>query len=284
MATIEETIRLGFDAARAALRAEDPDRYFATLFAPKTSRDALFAIYAFNLEVARVRQLISEPLPGEVRLQWWRDAIESGPTGDAMAHPLAAALLTTMQRYNLPTKAFTDLIDSRVFDLYDDLLPSWNDLEGYLGETNSVLFRLASLVLADGGQSQSAAACGHAGVAFGLMGIIRALPWHAQHGQVFLPEEALKPFNLGRSDLLRGRDTPELRRVIEMAAGRVSSHLEATRSLRETIEPEVIPALLPLAPIPAYLAQIRSKAYAPFNALISLPDWRRIWLMWRWRL
>ena len=201
-----------------------------------------------------------------------------------MSHPLAAAVLTTIGLYRLPAKAFTDLIDARVFDLYDDLLPSWNDLEGYLGETSSVLFRLATLILNDGADSKSAAACGHAGVAFGIMTIIRGLPWHAQQGQVFLPEEALKPFNLGRSDLLRGRDTSELRRVLAMAAGRVATQLEAARNLRGTIEPSAIPAFLPLAPIGLYLRQIGTETYSPFQTAVGLPDWRRILCMWRWQL
>ena len=163
-------------------------------------------------------------------------------------------------------------------------MPGWSDLEGYLGETSAALFRLAALIAANGAEPGDAEACGHAGLAYGLTGLLRSLPWHAQHGQVFLPEESLKPYNLGREDLVRGRDTPELRTVLQQVRARAQSHLDAAKALRGTIAPTSIPVFLPLATIDAYLAQADKTGWEPFLQLISLPDWRRIWLMWRWRL
>src|ERR671926_643162 len=87
------------------VRDADKDRFLAALFAPEPARRGLLALYAFNVEVSRVRDRVSEPLPGEIRLQWWRDAISAreggldgghpgrGAAADAAAHPVAAALL-----------------------------------------------------------------------------------------------------------------------------------------------------------------------------------------------
>jgi len=80
------------------LREGDKDRFLATLFAPADKRGPLFALYAFNHEVARVRETVREPLAGEVRLQWWRDAVASGG-GEARAHPVAAALIDSIERF-----------------------------------------------------------------------------------------------------------------------------------------------------------------------------------------
>src|SRR5690554_2807603 len=100
----------------AIVREGDPDRYLSVLYAPEAKRDALFALYAFNVEVAAIRDRIKEPMAGEIRLQWWRDALTNGIAGN----PVADALMDAMNTYRLPLQAFIDYLDARIFDLYDD--------------------------------------------------------------------------------------------------------------------------------------------------------------------
>src|SRR3977135_3916679 len=107
-----------FDHCEALVRTADKDRFLATLFAPARCRRALFALYAFNIEVARVRELAREPMPGEIRLQWWRDVFSAPGGGEFRAHPVAPALTDTVVRYRLPLSVFKDLIEARSFDLY----------------------------------------------------------------------------------------------------------------------------------------------------------------------
>ena len=95
----------------ALLRAADKDRFLTTLFAPAEHRDALFALYAFNVEIARVREVVREPVAGEIRLQWWRDVFDGPGRGEVAAHPVAAALLASMARYRLPREPFKALIE-----------------------------------------------------------------------------------------------------------------------------------------------------------------------------
>ncbi|MBP0649872.1 squalene/phytoene synthase family protein, partial [Mycobacterium tuberculosis] len=84
-----------------------------------------------DAEVAGVRDHVTAPLAGEVRLQWWRDALADPAKG--RGHPLAEAVAAVVARRHLPVAALQNVIDARVFDLYDDAMPSLNDLEGYLG-------------------------------------------------------------------------------------------------------------------------------------------------------
>ena len=70
-----------FDQCEALVRAADKDRFLATLFAPARYSRALFSLYAFNVEVARIRELAREPMPGEIRLQWWRDVFSAAGGG-----------------------------------------------------------------------------------------------------------------------------------------------------------------------------------------------------------
>ena len=118
-----------------------------TLFAPAEHRGALHALYAFNVEVARVREVAREPLPGEIRLQWWSDVLRGERGGEASANPVAAALLTVIERYRLAAPALTALIDARRFDLYDDPMATARRSRSLCGKTSSALFALAAQIL-----------------------------------------------------------------------------------------------------------------------------------------
>ena len=120
-----------FDHCAALVREADRDRYLATLFAPAEHRAALFALYAFNVEIARVRDLAREPLPGEIRLQWWREALAGEREGEAAANPVAAALRETLVRYGFVAAPLLELIDERAFDLYDEPMLTAGALELY---------------------------------------------------------------------------------------------------------------------------------------------------------
>src|SRR5918997_5524748 len=79
------------------VRRHDPDRFLCALFAPAARRDALFALIAFNHELARAREAARNPMAALIRLQWWRDAVEEAPAGKAarrheVAEPLARAI------------------------------------------------------------------------------------------------------------------------------------------------------------------------------------------------
>ena len=111
----------------------DKDRFVATLFAAAPRRRALHALYAFNVELARVRDVAREPMPGEIRLQWWREVLGGTRTGEA--GPVASALMATIIRYRLPLRMFEAMIEARSFDLYDDPMGSLAELEGYAEKT-----------------------------------------------------------------------------------------------------------------------------------------------------
>ena len=119
------------------VRTADRDRYLATLFAPAQHRDALFALYAFAVEIARVRELAHEALPGEIRLQWWSEVVTGERSGEAAANPVAGALLGTIERYRGPAAKLIDLIEAHRFDLYDEPMATIAELED-LREQNIV--------------------------------------------------------------------------------------------------------------------------------------------------
>lgn len=263
------------------VREGDRDRYLATLLAPADRQDALFALYAFNLEISRVRELVSDPLPGEVRFQWWRDTLGGEARGEASAHPVAQALAEAIARYRLPRQALLDLIDARVFDLYDDPMPSVGDLEGYCGETSSALIRLASLILADGRDPGGSDAAGHAGVAYAVTGLLRALPWHARRGQCFVPLDILQRHGLGRDDVVALADTSAMRAALADLRNLARRHLAETRRLISRVDRTGAAAFLPVALVEPYLRAMDAPGYEPFHDVVDIAPWRRQWILWR---
>jgi 15-cis-phytoene synthase len=263
------------------VREGDPDRYFATLFAPADRRPHLFALYAFALEVARIRDTVSEPMPGEIRLQWWRDALQGEARGDVRAHPVAAALETAIAANRLPRAALVALVDARTFDLYDDPMPTTADLEGYCGETASALMRLAGLVLAKGADPGGAAATGHAGLAYALAGLLRALPWHARRGQVYLPADLLGRWGVTRDDIVSGRGGPGLVGALGEVRALARRHLAAWQEAAPGLSPEVRLACLPAALVNETLKPMERSGYDPLRDAIELPRWYHLWRYWR---
>jgi phytoene synthase len=264
--------------AAAIVRERDPDRYVADLFAPAAARPHVLALHAFNAEVSLVRDLVSDPTLGEIRLRWWHDTISAGAGG---GHPVAAALIDTIQRFSLPRQALANLIAARVFDLYDDAMPSLNDLEGYAGETSSSLIHLAAIILAGGRDPGSAEAAGHAGVAYAITGLMRALARTTARGQCFLPGDMMTVRGLTRAAIVARRATQEIRSLLRDLRTITRQHLaEAERALVE-LDPAVLPAFLPLALIRPYLARMDRADYEPFAETVELPRWRRQWILWR---
>lgn len=276
-----ESLAAAYAHCDAAVRADDKDRWLASLFAPVARRPDLMALYAFNLEIASVRERVSEPLPGEVRLQWWRDVLGGEGRGDVSAHPVAAAVTDVIMRHRLAVDPLLSLIDARVFDLYDDPMPALLDLEGYCGETSSALMQIAALILTEGRDPGTADLAGHAGIAYALTGLLRAFVLHANRGQVFIPGDILAGQGVSRDDIVSGRNTPELRAALAALGAVARRHLEMANDLSGRADPATLAAFAPLATVAARLKRLDA-APNPFVPPRDVPQWRLQWAMWRW--
>lgn len=274
-------LEAAYGACQSLVRRADKDRFLSALFVGEEDRQHFFALAAFNVEIARVRETVSEPMPGEVRFQWWRDALMGTARGDVASHPVACALLGTIQERRLPVKAFLDLIDARSFDLYDDPMPNINALEGYCGETASALFQLGALCLAGGHNPDTAGAAGHAGVAYGLVGLMRALPIHVRRGQCYLPLDMLRQHGVSREEVVSGVVSKGLIEVLKGLRQQALFHFGEAQAILRGIHKSLHPAFLPLALIPAYLQALQAGAQAPFTRLAEVAQWRRQLILWR---
>ncbi|NVO13767.1 MAG: phytoene/squalene synthase family protein [Rhodoplanes sp.] len=262
------------------VREADRDRFLAALFAPAGLRPHLFALYAFNAEVARVRDAAKTPIAGEIRLQWWRDALSGEGHGEVRANPVADALLTTVAAHGLPVAPLLDLIEARSFDLYDDPMPSLEALYGYVRKTSSGLIDSAARILA-GPDPFIAALAGPAGIGWGLARILQAVPLHAARGQVYVPADFLREHGVDPADILARRTGPGFSAAL--ADLRARARLELAEAARATkmLPVAAAPAFLPVALAGPLLDRLeRQQAADPF-ALVDLPAWRRQWILWR---
>jgi phytoene synthase len=243
------------------------------LFAPAVKRGPLFALYAFNVEIASVRERAREPMPGEIRLQWWRDVINGERAVEAVANPVAAALIETAARFSLPRARLLDLIEAHAFDLYDDPMPTFDALEGYLRHTSAGVFDLAARIC--GAQVERAAEL--AGGAYGITALLRSFALNAARRQLFVPMEAL---NGTEPDDIFAGTSPRLVDALGRLRGRARENLEAFESLLPGLPAATMAAFLPVALVPGYLSAMEQPGYDPFKSAVEVPQWRRQWALW----
>lgn len=268
------------DHCAALVREADKDRFLATLFAPAPHRAALFALYAFNIELSRVREVVREPMAGEMRLQWWADMLDQQDRGAVEGHPVAAALRHAIERYRLPLEPLKAMVEIRFFDLYDDQPLTLEALESYADQTSAALIGLAAKILNNGKSHALGEIAQHAGIAYGLAGLLRAFPIHAGRGKLYLPTDLMREHDALPADALAGRSTPALRAVLMALRARALLHLSALRMSIGDVPPALVPAFLPLAPVRTLLMRLEKEKDAPFET-VDVPQWRRQWLMWR---
>ncbi len=281
IAPYPDALSAAFAHCDQAVRDGDKDRWLASLFAPEARRPDLLALYAFNLEVSSVRERIREALPGEVRLQWWRDVLEGAGRGDVQSHPVAAAILDVMARHRLPVAPLIALIDARVADLYDDLVPTTGDFEGYCGETSSALMQMAALIIAEGDDPRSADLAGHAGIAYAVTGLLRSFALRAAEGRVQFPGDMLAARGLTREDIVARQKADAVRELWGDAVRLARRHLAAAEASLAVADRRTLAAFVGLATVGPRLDRLATYR-DPYAPLADLPQWRRQWAMWLW--
>jgi phytoene synthase len=261
------------------VRSHDFVRYASTLFLPAVQRRALLSIYAFNVEISRVRDQVSQALPGEMRLQWWTDMLEGTGHGGVEGNPVAAELLHTIGEYRLPIQPLSRLIEEHQFDLYNDPMPSMAALEGYVTDTAAALFSLGARIAA-----QPSAAIDHlarhAGLAQGVVQVIAALPTDAARRQLFLPLQVLQQHGSGVEQVYSGKQTPQARAAIDQLVGEVRNHLRTAFELLAHVPPQVRPVFLPLALVHRDVKRMSRADFDPFVPHIT-SRLRVLWTLWR---
>jgi len=269
------------DAAFCAdvVRSHDFPRYAATLFAPAEERRALLALYAFNAEISRVRDSVSQPIAGEVRMQWWTDMLAGRGHGGVEGNPVAAELLHVIRGFGLPVERLSRLIDEHQFDLYNDPMPTMAALEGYVTDTSSALFALAAHV-AGPLSAEADHLARHAGLAQGFTQVIASLPSDAARRQLFVPLQLLRAQSSDMEEVFAGKETPRVRAALDQLIDEARKHLRTAFTLLAEIPERSRPVFLPLALVRRDLERMSRADADPF---VPQPASRfsTLWTLWR---
>jgi NADH dehydrogenase [ubiquinone] 1 alpha subcomplex assembly factor 6 len=264
------------------LRRHDRDRFQTALFAPGERRDALFALYAFNFEVARIREVTREPILGRIRLQWWRDAIAEIFAGATpRRHEIVEPLAIAIRDHRLSRAYFDALLDARELDLAEHAPASMEALEAYAEGSSASLVSLALEIL--GVREGEAVAVGcSVGIAYALSGLLAAIPFHARMKRVYLPQDVIDSSGIDiEGGLFELKPSPALADSVHESAARAGYHLGAARAQRRVVPREALPALLPAVLAERRLKRLERLNYNVFDARWSRPDtlqsWRLTW-------
>jgi len=231
-----------------AVRTADPDRYFSSLFAPVQHRPFLYALYAFNHEIAHVAESVREPMLGAIRLEWWRETVEQAAKGMPRPHDVALGLASLFEKRGVRPATLEAIVAAREFDSSSEYLPEFAALENYLDATGGALMRLATELL-DGDPRITR----EAALAYGLAGLVRSLPFHNRRRKLYLPLDLLRQEGLTPDEFFVLEKDPRIEKVVQRVRAHAWDHFRAARHIRPHT---ALPAILPAALVPNYLRRI----------------------------
>jgi phytoene synthase len=264
----------------ALVRRHDPDRFLTALFAPAARREDLLLLYAFNYEIAKTREVVTEPMLGRIRLQWWRDSLEAIYAGDPVRHhEIVSPLADLIRRRRLARAHFDALIDAREADLREGGPETMAALEIYARDSAGRLVALALEAL--GVHDQASATAGQAlGTGYALTGLLRSVPFHARAKRLYLPADLVAAARMApHRDLFELRSTPALAQIVGQVAERARANLAEARRFR--VPRRALPALLPGVLAARWLKVLHGVGHNVFDPRLGQPDtlksWRLAW-------
>lgn len=248
----------------AQVRDHDPDRFLLSMVMPVDKREALWALFAFNHEIAKTRELVTETQLGLIRLQWWREALEGiyAPQSTVLEHEVVQALAQAIKAHDLPQQLFKDLLYAREFDLEDRLPASLDGLENYADYTTTPLNRLVLAVLGEGADDESLQAISKA---YAMTGLLRAVPYHCGQERCFLPEDLMQAaeikmnnfYNYKEADSVisvTGAVVEDIQKILSCAPKQKSHFLKASKVMTRI-----------------YLKQIKAQNFNVFDPAMARP-------------
>jgi phytoene synthase len=269
------------DAIAASARAGEPDRYLAALLAPPSARPHLLALAAFLSELARVpARAIREPAMGQIRLQWWRDALAASQ-GVRTGNPVADGLRASIRACDLPAGVLVEAIDARELDLVRHGLADEAALAAYLWRSEGAPFALAAGILSRSASSGSAEvdprpAAAAGGEAYGLARLLMGLPNALARGRVPLPQSRLDAFHVSSAELLSGRDGGKMAPLLAKLCEEAREALARSREEVANLPRATRPAFLPLALVGTYLRALEGGAREILRSPPQVTPLRRV--------
>lgn len=269
------------DHCAKLLREIDFERYISVLLAPPAARPHLFALYAFHHEIAGVAERISEPMPGEIRLQWWRDAIAGIHHGNVGNNPVAAALLESIDSGALNKALLQKLVDARSDALQAEPPEDLGALKQSVLRTTGNLLLLAAGTNGEGVAPEHAGLVKDAAIAEGLVGVVRNMGFDAARGNLTLPLDLLAKHNVHSGDLLRGEEPEGLCTSIAELLDEAERAVGRFNTLRKNLPKPTHYAFRTLALVRPRIELLRKADQHLRSVPADLSPLSIVWQLWR---
>ncbi|XP_072855243.2 NADH dehydrogenase (ubiquinone) complex I, assembly factor 6 isoform X1 [Pogona vitticeps] len=265
------------------VRKRDYESFLCSLLLPAESRHSAFALRAFNVELAQVKDSVSQKIIGLMRIEFWRKAVEDMYHNDPPHQPVAIELWKAIRRQKLTKMWLMKIIDEREKNLDDRPYRDISELEKYAENTQSALLYL-TLEMLGVKDIHADHAASHIGKAQGIVTCLRATPYHASRGLVFLPMDICMLHDVSQEDFVRRNREKKVRDVIYDIASQAHVHLEHARSFRKNVPVKAFPAFLCTVAIEDFLNKIQKVDFDIFhpslhrrNSLLPLHLYIRSW-------
>jgi phytoene synthase len=259
-------------------RETERDLWLAALFAPERLRPHLHALAAFAHEAGAIAASVREPLAGEMRLAWWREALAGARPAEASGAPIAAAVIDTMAKFALPASVFESLLQALAFDVYDDAMDSLEALEAYGIATVGALTALRAQVLAEGREMDAGAASDASGAGLALARAVLDFAL-GRRRPLLAPRVLIERHGVSLAEARAGRGGEGLCAAFGELADAAEARFNEAEARLAALPSALAPAFAPLATARLDLKRWRRAGAAPFA--LAAP-WRRQWALWLW--
>ncbi|MBL4602857.1 MAG: squalene/phytoene synthase family protein [Emcibacteraceae bacterium] len=242
----------------------DYNRFLVTLFAPADVREDLFALFSFNHEVAKIREAVSEPMLGEIRLQWWREAIEGIVENKPRNHEVVLPLGTAFHKHGLKADMFLKVIEARTADLYDENPKTLADFENYLGATSGNLTKIAAYICGERDEHVLSLAY-DLGLVWGLIGTVRAVRYHISLRKLSFPQDLMDEYGVTKRNIMAMDEGENIKNLVQGLCISAEKYLDQIAADKKLINKKTRPIFLLMALSRSYLNMIKKADYDPFK-------------------
>ena len=259
------------DNLRSIAKGYEPDRYLAALLAPKSVRADLITLAAFLGELRKIADQVSDPMIGEIRVQWWRDTTEAAHPKQKSGHPIADALTDVLRRHDLSQDLLNDLLDATAHRLFSASPPDRLAFDQELELTEGVVFRLAARILGCIENDMTLRAIALASQSYGRSRVGLSLPMSLAHGRSPLPPHRNENENDEKTDIQK-----HVRQLCSDAA----QSLQDFRAIMTSMKGDntaLITALLPVAVTEPYLKALQRADHDPAHDIAEIAPFTRVW-------
>ena len=245
------------------VRLFDRERFLCALFMPESKREMLFTLYAFHIEISRIQTIVTEPMAGLLRLQWWRDNIEQIYNGAIPNHPVCEPLAVLINEKSLPKGYFDNILNARALDFETEPFATIEHLSSYAENIYSSILHLCAKTYAVEQQLEKIPVKALS-TAFACMELLRL--YQKRPNQCIFPTNMVVKSKLTVDDTINIEDGEIIKPLVKQYVLLMEDFVASVKNSSTMIPAEIFPLFLPLVFIEKHIRILKKYDYNIFNS------------------